>query len=142
MDPVKQCGQCGHSAPLGAKFCSSCGFPLQASAAAPRPVASAPVKNKWTAGLLAVFLGPFGAHALYLENQELAAAIFFVNISCLVGAAIALAGIILIFPIALLLMCLGIWLLTEFLILLQALLYWTASERRFQQRYVVEKKWF
>lgn len=68
------CPNCGLNNPDNALNCSACGAALgaQAPGAAP-PVTptAAPVaqKSKLTAGLLAIFLGTFGIHNLYLQNN-------------------------------------------------------------------------
>ena len=73
------CIQCGSEFKQGAKFCLSCGYNLESSppvsASYPDPYDSVgsppyqvitPEKNKVVAGLLALFLGSFGAHRFYL----------------------------------------------------------------------------
>jgi TM2 domain-containing membrane protein YozV len=53
---MKYCVSCGQAISENAKFCPHCGETYGSE------------KNKYTAGVLALFLGGFGVHHFYLEK--------------------------------------------------------------------------
>ena len=95
-------------------------YRLQQQILPPIPVAEP--RNKSLAGLLALLLGPFGAHGFYMGNPSMGG----------VMLLLTLCGIFTIFPL-LPVVAIGI---------VQAFLYWSASDEEFYRKYVVEKRWF
>jgi TM2 domain-containing membrane protein YozV/ribosomal protein S27AE len=157
----KTCPRCGLTLASEVAVCGRCGnrFAMPGDPLAPPPPlptvsvpqfsAPPPVpanpdrKQKVVAIAIALGLGPFGAHGFYLGNKAMgwALAVMFFG-----GAAVAM------FLYVLALMgVVSVWLTAIGLVpllaagaipLIQVLRYSTADPEQFQQRYVVEKRWF
>jgi TM2 domain-containing membrane protein YozV len=141
--PYKACPRCATPALLDANSCSKCGHVFSTPFGGPgnqtqmypgppqgmpnwqQPYPVAPQvpytgKEKIPAGLLALFLGPLGIHLFYLgQNGVGIAYLLFTLLTCGYGA-----------------------LITAPLSLVQGILYLCANDYDFQQKYVIERRFF
>lgn len=67
-DPIVYCARCGAAMRAADRFCHACGWEVGAAEAprTPAPVVNPSDRNRLTALLLCIFLGPFGAHRFYV----------------------------------------------------------------------------
>lgn len=88
------CKNCGTIVEDGAKFCASCGAPINAEQAEQPSYFQAPpvqmgLKNKLVAGLLAILLGSLGIHKFYLGYTKPGIIMLLVSLlTCGFGAAV------------------------------------------------------
>ena len=166
----RSCTQCGQTGNLDSPYCSYCGtsfqqdqpmpytpgnqpqqpyeyqqpnqynqtvnyqqpqqpmVPGQPNYAVPNPNAFARPKDKIAAALLAFFLGSFGVHGFYLGNKNMGMILLLITL-----ASIPLSCIVVGF--------FG-FLVVGVIQVIQTILYLVADDYEFQQKYVVEKRWF
>jgi len=118
----KYCSNCGAETKSGQVVCVKCGAALSATSSA--GAVSAPgQKSKVVAGILAIFLGTFGAHKFYLGNMTPA----------IIMLAVSILGCALVVPIVVM----------EVIGFIEGIIYLTKSDADFQSIYVDGKKaWF
>ena len=156
----KVCGNCQQTVPADAVFCNRCGsqFVPQDVQAAPQYQQPAPQyqqpfanpgqpmnvvvnvaptgyaqpyvaqKSKVAAALFAFFLGGFGVHGFYLGNTSMGIVLLLVTLIS--------------FPLMLILIGFFSLFVVSIICLIQAILYIAASDQDFDQKYVIEKRWF
>ncbi len=114
----KFCNGCGAPTNLAQIICTKCGVSLTSTS-------GGSVKNKVTAGILALFLGGFGGHKFYLGYTKEAVIMLSVNL-ILVGLEGILGGAF-----------------VGLVALIEAIIYFTKSDEEFTSTYVDNKKgWF
>lgn len=110
--------------------------------AQPYPTFGVEQKSKIAAGLLAFFLGGLGVHGFYLGNTSMGLTLLLVNIGAWITMFLGVIFSFLILPLLFVLLALLALGLIMVATLIQAILYWTASDADFHRKYVIEKRWF
>jgi hypothetical protein len=91
-------------------------------------------KSKIAAGLFAILFPYLGIHGFYTGNTALGLTVLISSISCFVLTIITF-GILIVLTLPALIVI-------HILSLIQGILYLSASDEDFQQKYVIEKRWF
>lgn len=135
----KVCPKCDQAATLDTAFCGQCGhrfrtqFLNRTQIFVPPPTAmplnlGTEQKSKVAAALFAFFLGGLGAHGFYLGNTMMGVTLLVVWVLSL---PLVLIGVGIFTLVAVHIIC-----------LIQVILYSSASDYDFQQKYVLRKQWF
>jgi TM2 domain-containing membrane protein YozV len=144
----KLCPQCQYPAPLSTAFCAKCGHEFgtqveagQAQMYAPPansyqqyPTEVVQPKSKIAAGLLAIIFPYFGIHGFYIGNVGLGLTVLLSSIALMFLTIISF-GLLFFITVP----ALG---LVHIASIVQGILYLCASDTEFNQKYVVEKRWF